>query len=45
LDVRCFRLGGPAGSGSIFCKCDDARRADKYRFVAADNAGTKLARN
>jgi len=34
---------GPAGSGSIFCNCDDARRADKYRFVVADNAGTKLA--
>jgi len=34
---------GPAGSGSIFCNCDDARRADKYRFVVTDNAGTKLA--
>ena len=34
---------GPAGSGSIFCNCDDARRADKYRFVVADTAGTKLA--
>jgi hypothetical protein len=34
---------GAAGSGSLFCNCDDARRADKYRFVVSDAAGTKLA--
>jgi hypothetical protein len=34
---------GPAGSGSLFCNCDDARRADKYRFVVTNMAGTKLA--
>jgi hypothetical protein len=34
---------GAAGTHALFLHCDDARRADGYRFVVTDAAGKKLA--